>query len=168
LDVSELPTSIPPGTRRLDDSERRSLLDEMTEVVVSSHLFKSLDDAGRERLLTSGYVCSFDPDSMIIEQGTEGDLMFLVLDGKVRIDAMVSGGTLQLAELGRGACIGEVSVVGGGPRTATVRAASAVSCVAFPRHRIQEILDDYPKVRKVLQALVEGRARDTIEKIVKS
>jgi CRP-like cAMP-binding protein len=61
-----------------------------------------------------------------------------------------------------------VSVLSGGARTATVRALTDVDAVGFERHRIRRILEDYPKVRQVLETLVEGRARDTIEKIVGS
>jgi len=165
--VTDSPT-VPPGSRTLNDLERAALAEEMAKVVASSHLFKSLDEIGRERVLESGYVCSFAPENTVITEGEAGEVMFLILDGKVKVATQAPGGTLQLAELGRGACIGEVAVLTGTPRTATVTALTEVSCVAFPRKRILRILSDYPKVRQVLEALVEGRARDTIEKLMSS
>ena len=166
--MSEGPSIIPPGSRTLSDEERQALLDDMAEVIGSSHLFKSLDETGRERVLSYGYVCRYDAGDVIIEEGDVGDTMFVVISGTVTVETGTTSGKLQLAELGRGACVGEVSVLGGGPRTATVTAKTDVDCVAFHRHRIERVLSDYPKVHQLLQALVEGRARDTIEKIVGS
>lgn len=157
-----------PGGRPLSDEERGSLLREMTEVVTTSHLFKSLDEHGRDRVLAAGYVCRFEPGERIIEEGTKGQAMYLVLDGKVRVETQRPGGTLQLAELSRGACVGEVAVLTGMVRTASVVAIDSVDCVAFEKESVEAILVDYPRVRQVLEALIEGRARDTIEKIVSS
>jgi CRP-like cAMP-binding protein len=146
----------------LGDEERHALLEEMALIVERSHLFKSLDDEARRRVLMSGFVCSFPAGEQILEEGAEGDTMYLLLDGTVR----VTTGKVHLADLGRDACIGEVSVLTGGPRTATVVALTDVSCVAFQRHRIARILVDYPKVRALLESIVESRARDTVEKII--
>ena len=164
----ETPSVIPPGGRILGDDERRALLAEMSDIVNTSHLFKSLDDEGRRRVLSSGYVCSFSAGETLIKEGDHGTAMYLLLNGKVRVETTAAQGSVHLAELGHGACVGEVSVLSGGPRTATVTAATDVDAVAFEKHRIERILADYPKVRALLEALVEGRARDTIEKIVGS
>ena len=42
---------------------------------------------------------------------TTGANMFLVMDGQVRVDTTGPSGKVKLAELGHGACVGEVSVV---------------------------------------------------------
>jgi CRP-like cAMP-binding protein len=159
---------VPPGSRVLSAEERGALLDEMEEIVERSHLFKSLDDEGRARVLTSGVVSRWAEGDVIILQGAEGESMYLVLSGKVRVTTQAANGEVLLAELGRDACFGEVSVLTGSKRTATVVALTEVDCVVFEKHRIERVLVDYPKVRKILEALIEGRARDTVEKIIKS
>ncbi len=138
----------------------------MEEIVVRSHLFKSLDEAGRRELLSSGFVMRFDPDDVVLREGDPGETMYLVMEGTVRVETRAPTGTVQLAELGRGACVGEGSVLTGSLRTATVTALTPVTAVVFARHRIQRILDASPKVRAVLEALVEGRARQTVEKLL--
>lgn len=140
----------------------------MADIVAHSHLFKSLDDEGRQQVLDSGFFRSFADGDTLIEQGYEGDNpeMYLVLDGKVRVETQTAGGKVHLAELGRGACIGEVSVLTGGPRTATVTAVGQVDVAAFAKHRVDRALERYPKVKELLESVVESRARDTIEKIL--
>lgn len=159
---------IPPDGRALEMGERESILDEIEEIVETSHLFKSLDAAGRRELIEMGYVRDFPAGQTLMEQGEPGgDAMYLVLTGKVMVETTKgTSSSVQLATLGRGACLGEVSVLAGGPRTATVRALEDVTVVAFARHRVMRIIDAHPKVRALLEAMVEGRARSALEKII--
>ena len=53
------------------------------------------------------------------------------------------------------------------PRTATVTANVETKCVAFGREHILSVIDDYPKVRRLLEMIIKGRARDTVQKIIK-
>jgi len=138
----------------------------MTSFVDTSHLFKSLDAAGRGRVLECGYVTTFSEGDVIVRQDDPGDVMFLILEGKVKVETTTPGGVVKLAELGKSACVGEVALLTGEPRTATVTALTDLDAVAFARHRIERVLADYPKVAELLQTLVERRARDTIEKII--
>jgi CRP-like cAMP-binding protein len=163
------PSVIPPAGRALELAEVDALKAAMADIVDHSHLFKSLDDEGRKQVLESGFVRSFADGMTILEQGHEpGDdpEMYLVLDGKVRVETQTAGGKVHLAELGRGACIGEVSVLTGGPRTATVTAVGEVDVAAFAKHRVDRALERYPKVKELLESVVESRARDTISKIL--
>lgn len=140
----------------------------MEAIVLRSHLFKSLDEAGRKDALQSAFVMRFDADDMILREGDPGETMFLVMEGTVRVETRTPSGSMQLAELGRGACVGEVSVLTGGPRTATVTAITDVTVATFARHRIQRLLDANPRVRAVLEQLVVGRAKDTVGKLIGS
>ena len=54
----------------------------------------------------------------------------------------------------------------GGERTATVIALEPVKVVAFESHRVARLVDAYPRMRQLLEAMIEGRARDTVEKII--
>lgn len=163
------PSVIPPAGRALRPEEHDALSAAMADIVTQSHLFKSLDDAGRAEVLDSAFVRSFGDGATILEQGAEpgpDPEMYLVLAGTVRVETETPGGKVHLAELGRGACIGEVSVLSGGPRTATVTAVGEVNVAAYAKHRIDRVLARYPKVRSLLESVVESRARDTIEKIL--
>lgn len=164
--MSQRPSSIPFGGLPVSPEHEAALDRAMASIVLGSHLFKSLDEAGRKDLVESGFVLRFEPDDMLVRQGDPGDTMFVVLEGTVRVETETPGGTVQLAELGAGACLGEVSVLTRAPRTATVTALTPVTTVSFARHRVERLLEAHPRVRLLLEALVEGRARDTVEKIV--
>lgn len=72
------------------------------------------------------------PGDALVEQGEEGDDLFLVLDGV--LSAEVDGEVV--AELGPGAILGERALLEGGARTATLRAATPARVVVFPGDRL--------------------------------
>jgi hypothetical protein len=65
-------------------------------------------------------------DETLVEQGDEGDELYLLLDGVLAVE--IDGETV--AEIGPGAVVGERSVVEGVPRTATLRAVTPAKIVA--------------------------------------
>jgi CRP-like cAMP-binding protein len=165
-DVTYRPSVIPNGGRTLDEAEQAAIERDMEAIVIGSHLFKSLDLAARANLIASAFVMMYDAGDTILREGDPGDTMFLVMEGTVRIETHGATGNVHLAELGRGACVGEVSVLTRAPRTATVTALTDVTVATFARHRVERVLDQSPKVRAILEQLIEGRAIDTVGKII--
>jgi CRP/FNR family transcriptional regulator, cyclic AMP receptor protein len=137
------------------------------ETITGSHLFKSLDAEGRARLLQGAASVAFEPNQVVVREGDPGEGLYLIKRGQVRVTTNRGGETIQLAILGPGACFGEVALLSGRPRTATVVALEPCTMLCFYKNQIEEILNAYPKVRKLLESVVLGRARDTIEKITR-
>ncbi len=135
--------------------------------ISTSHLFKSLDSEGRAMLLENATITSFSAGKVIVREGDPGQTLYIIKDGEVQINTTRAGEQLPLATLSIGACFGEVSVISGNPRTATVVAVTDCTLLSFTRRHIEEVLDAYPKVRKLLESVIVGRARDTIEKITR-
>jgi CRP-like cAMP-binding protein len=77
---------------------------------------------------------SLDAGEALIEQGQEGQELFLILDGVV--DVEVDGE--EVAELGPGALIGEMALLEGGKRTASVYATTRVRAVVVPRDAVSD------------------------------
>jgi cyclic nucleotide-binding protein len=88
-----------------------------------------------------------DVDETLVEQGAEGDELYLLLDGVLAAD--VDGETV--AEIGPGAIIGERAVLEGGTRTATLRAVTPCKVVAVAADQIEP---------SALEELAVGRRRE--------
>lgn len=116
-------------------------------------------------MLEGARILHFEPESVIVREGDPGDALYVVQEGRVRVQTMREGTCVFLAALSAGACIGEVALLCGRPRTATVVAEERCTLLCFPRQQIEDVLSMYPKVRKLLEAMVLGRAKDTIEKL---
>lgn len=135
--------------------------------IQNSFLFKSLDDAGREKIMRAGKIYCFNAGDTLMHEGESGDMLYVVKSGMVDVFTTREGSEIALASLGRGACIGEVALLTGTPRTATVRAKEAVTAIGIAQYDIMELLEQYPKVKNILHSIVEARAMDTIEKTLK-
>jgi hypothetical protein len=72
------------------------------------------------------------PEDLLVEQGSPGDEVFLLLDGVLRVE--VDGD--PLAEVGPGAILGERAVLEGGRRTASLRAATAAKVAVVPAEQV--------------------------------
>lgn len=88
-----------------------------------------------------------DADSLLMEQGDEGDTLVLLLDGVVRI----SHDGEALADLGPGAVLGERALLDGGRRTATVTTTTRCKVATVPVSSID---------RGKLSELAEGHRRE--------
>ncbi len=149
-----------PSRPTLDDSALEPLIEK-------SPLFRNLDPPGRRRLLDGGVVKSYAPGEVIVTEGETGDSFFFIKDGRVEVTTAKGAERLTLATLSAGDVFGEVAVITAQPRTATVTAAAPSTLVMFQRRKVSRVLMDYPEVTRLLNASIEERARDTIEKIMK-
>jgi CRP-like cAMP-binding protein len=162
-----LPPESTEGRQDLAVMERLWL--DAEQLIAGSHLFRSLDDEGRRDLLGRGRLVVFPSGSVIIREGEPGESFYVIDKGVVEVSTVgVEGGEVSLTTLQRGAFFGEVSLLTGSPRTATVVALTDVAALAFDRDVVETMLANHPKARRLLDAVVAGRARDAAEKIARA
>ena len=140
---------------------------QMAALVENSHLFKSLDEDAREQALGAAYICHYRAGETILQEGELGDAFYLVVGGTVQVQTARDGKDLVLSQLKQGAVFGEIAVLSSQRRTASVVAATEADVAVFEKGLVDRLLVTYPKVRKILETVMVGRARDTIEKLNK-
>lgn len=81
-----------------------------------------LKDEDKANLVKNSYIRIYDPGQVMVRQGDYGHSMFLLVEGRVHIEAVNdTGQSLVLAQLDKpGTCIGEVALLGRSRRTASV------------------------------------------------
>ena len=129
-----------------------------------SHLFKGLEKNDLTGLYEAGRLIKVEAGDAVVREGDAGDEMFVIMTGTVKVVTGTPQAPVELAQLKRGAFFGEVSVLTGRPRTATVLAVEDVELIAFDKQALEPILRKYKRVRKLMQVVVEGRVRTAIEK----
>ena len=70
---------------------------------------------------------------------------------------------MVLAELGPGEFFGEVAVLTGRPRTATILAREPVTVIEITRDDLDGVVRDFPEVKAVLERFYRQRAHATVE-----
>ncbi len=94
----------------------------------------------------------------IVREGARGDSMFAVASGSVRVLKHLEGNKmLRLAVLGEGDFFGEMSVIRGGPRGASVQATKAAELFEISSELLDLIVAKHPAVGLVLKKFMTQR-----------
>jgi CRP-like cAMP-binding protein len=124
--------------------------------------FRSLSPQERDTLEAAAAEVLYADGDVILREDEEGLELLLVVAGRVRVSQLAANGDVDLAELGPGAIIGEVSVLMENRRTSTVTAVGEVAAISFVADAVRDLAAANPAFKEVLLRLVEGRALHTI------
>jgi CRP-like cAMP-binding protein len=139
--------------------------------VPKSALFEVLNDVEREAIVREMELETHDEGSVVLNEGDPGTSMFLIASGEVKVftrSTSPNGGTLYLARLGEGDFFGEVSVLTGKPRTATITASQRTELLRLDKSKLDGVLSKHPGIRKVLDDFYKKRAKHTVEAMIES
>ena len=108
--------------------------------------------------------------SVIITEGDPGAAMYIITTGEVKVYTRGTGktGDVYLANLGEGEFFGEVSVLTGKPRTATITAARPTELLRLDKDKLDNALSKFPGIRRVLDDIYKKRATHTVEAMIES
>lgn len=130
---------------------------ERTALLAACPLFRDLDAGGLAAVDAAAVEVDFPADRTIARQGEIGTGLFLVATGGVRV---VRDGQV-IARMGPGEFFGELSVLDGAPRNASVIADEPTTCLALATWDAERVLREQPGVAlKILRELV-ARLRRT-------
>ena len=126
-------------------------------------LFRDLSNRDLKRLAASMSEKSFAPGEVVVSEGKGGVGFFVILDGH----AKVSQGGEDRASLGAGDYFGEMALIDGDDRAASVVADGELRCAAMTMWNFRPFVREHPDVAwSLLTALVkrvrEERARHTV------
>jgi potassium-dependent mechanosensitive channel len=96
--------------------------EDYAELIPRFPLFKGFTKDGAKRLLNSGEVERYLPEQLLLKEGDKADFVLLVLAGKLEVFIDRDGKDLVLTESKPGTVLGELAVLCGIPRSASVRA----------------------------------------------
>lgn len=139
--------------------------------VPKSALFEVLSDIEREAIVREMELETHDEGSVVINEGDPGTSMYLIASGEVKVFTRGTGpsaGSLYLARLGEGDFFGEVSVLSGKPRTATITASQRTELLRLDKSKLDGVLSKHPGIRKVLDEFYKKRAAHTVEAMIES
>lgn len=118
-------------------------------------LLTPLSDAERDTLAQACAEHLFAAGECIVRQGDAGDSMFLVLSGSVRVRIEPSG--QELAVIGAGGVFGEMSMLTGETRTATVLATDDTRLLEIDAATFRDLAVQHPGLLEQVSAVVERR-----------
>ncbi|HNT38349.1 MAG TPA: Crp/Fnr family transcriptional regulator [Rubrivivax sp.] len=118
-----------------------------------------LSDAVRA-LARRGELCRFPKGAVLIQEGTQGDTLYIVLEGRLRVYGghLANEREITHGTYGPGEYVGEMSL-DGGPRSASVAALEPTLCAMVTRRTLEAHVAEHPQFAFELLGKVIRRAR---------
>jgi hypothetical protein len=123
----------------------------------SNVLFADLTENQRQVLVKASEPLCFGPGEVIVEEGAEGDSLYVLLGGRVEVSKELEGRQLVVRQLGESDVFGEMTLFLDAPRSATVRALEECRLLRVSRPSVQALLRDDPDLLERFAVLVAAR-----------
>jgi CRP-like cAMP-binding protein len=129
-------------------------------------LFNSLNEEELEKLAEGAQTVEWDPDETLFEEGDDGDRCYIIASGSVKVvRRFPDGRRLMLARVGPGNVVGELALLSGERRSATVQAVDPTIAVALTSRQVLEILRTDANAALGLATLLANRLRSANERM---
>lgn len=155
-------------SRRIADDKRAWRSGRAEELLARTDLFAELDPAVRRRLAAAAGHHYYDAGERLVVEGEHGESLMLLSRGSVSVSksgAEVGTSRLALATLDAGEYFGEMSLLTGAPRSATVTADGAVEVFVLDRAALSPILESDPAIAEALSRRLAERMAATAARI---
>jgi small-conductance mechanosensitive channel/CRP-like cAMP-binding protein len=141
------------------------LLQDKISHIQNGWLFKTLDAHQLECLARNVRFLRFGPGEMIVNQGDQGSTLYQLIRGQVEVLVSAAGRPfVSVAMLGEDAILGEMSLLTGEPRSASLRAVGECLLLEVERRDMQPIFQGEPGLLEELAELIADR-RAALEKL---
>lgn len=131
-----------------------------SEAAMVSPLFDDLEEAELVEVMRGLELRSFEPGDVIFLAGDPGHSLFVVASGTAKAFVNRDGRQVLAREMDEGAFFGEISILSGGSRTATVTAKTRCDLLELDRATLDDIAKRYPRVMDVMREFCEQRLAD--------
>lgn len=137
--------------------------------VASTPLFSDMTPIELTEVLGRLRHHEFPAGRVVVKEGDPGESLFVLSEGRVRVTTRdPRGKSVELAELKEGDFFGEVALLTGKPRTATITSVENTEVLELTRADLEALEGRHPRVRQVIQDFYERRVASTIEAMIQA
>jgi CRP/FNR family transcriptional regulator, cyclic AMP receptor protein len=141
---------------------------EVMELLRAVPLFSELSAPELERIAQVAVPRSFPADTRVFQEGDPGDSCYIVRAGSCRVTREHSDGrAITLANLGPGAIFGELAMLDGEARSASVEATEQTELLALPASDLRALLRQHPEMGEKLIVALTRRLREANERLTR-
>lgn len=129
--------------------------DEKIDLLRTVPLFGGLGSRELERISALADIVDLPAERRLMTQGERGAEMFVLVSGNVDVERDGA----SLGSRGPGTVLGEIALIDGGPRTATVTLTEPSRLLVLARREFHALMDEFPEVRLQVLETVAHRLR---------
>lgn len=124
-------------------------------------LFSACSNKELQKIAKASDEVTIDAGRVLVEQDAVGREAYVVVEGQ----ASVKRGDRRIAQIGPGDHFGELALLDGGPRTATVVADTPMKVLVLGQREFAGLLDDVPGLTHKVLANLASQIRELDSKI---
>jgi CRP-like cAMP-binding protein len=152
--------------------EMAGMMSEAAALFRSSEIFEGLTPEELREIIQLAEHRALDAGDLLFAEGDDAEALYVVADGAVEVRSHSPGGEpIVLADLGPGSVVGEMSILEGGERSATVEALRNAELFRVSRGAFESLRSrDHPVAYKIIMGLCRllgERRRETDERVQK-
>jgi len=149
--------------RRREAAEEAALRADVARLFSEIPVFAPLSDEDREYLVRGVRVERYGTGETIVHEGDEGASLYVIHTGRCQVWKRQRARAKRIATMGKGDFFGEMSLLTGAPRSATVRAAADTTVVVVSKAAFSEVLNASPEISTQLGEILAERQRGQAE-----
>jgi CRP-like cAMP-binding protein len=119
-------------------------------------LFAACSQKDLQRIARASDEADLPAGRVLTRQGETGRECFVIVEGEVKVER----NGRKIASLGPGSCIGELSLLDKGPRTATATAQGPIKVLVLGPREFAGVLEEVPGLSRKLLSVLASRVRE--------
>jgi CRP/FNR family transcriptional regulator, cyclic AMP receptor protein len=151
------------GEKKMDTISTLSLMDRILFLKRVS-LFATLSPTDLKQVAAIASEEIFPDGEVIAHRGEQGDAMFVIVSGEVRICIENEGVETELARRRSGEYVGELSIINREPRNATLIASGDVRALCIDQKTFEGLIRERPEVSLFIIQVLSRRLKELMEK----
>jgi CRP-like cAMP-binding protein len=128
---------------------------ELAELLMEVGLFSRCTKRERQTIARHAQAADLPAGTDLVREGEPGDALFLILEG----EALVQREGHEVGRVGPGSHFGELAILDGAPRSATVVAATDVKVAVLGIRMFRTLLREFPELAEQLLVGLAGELR---------
>jgi len=138
---------------------------QISKILKQVPIFRTLGKDSIDFIVERMKFKTFDKDDTVCKVGDQGDAMFIIITGNVNICIYGAEGKEQVvATLGPGDYFGEMALLTGEPRSATVKTTEPSEMFLLHKNDFDVVLERFPSISLSMGKIVSKRLRETLSK----
>ncbi len=144
-------------TEKRRERKRGEKIGQRVEALKRVELFSKLTPEERRDLAARLRVAPFVRGEALTKQGAEAHWLYIIIEGKAEVQVAVDGKSEKVASIGEGDFFGEMAMMTGEPRRATVSALTDMLCYRLDKDAFQEIIKRRPEIAEDISHVLARR-----------